>query len=262
MPSLIDAGLDVVHPIQKHTMDEAQVVREFGGQITFLAGIDVQHILQEEDTEGVRAEVRHMIDTFEGPDGGMCIAAGNGIVSGTPYENMVPWEDVDLLTSAGRKKIEEAWPHGQVCAWGWDGTSYTLLHPLLSLADRNLYQWQAYWYRAYEEDAQLIIPSQERAAEKQEHFRMFEEGDWCVRLEVRAGEWKDTDNFLGVSSNLTRADEGIFNVEEPPMMSPYLDLYFPGPVRYATRFLPAREVRLEWEFEVTTDLEGEQITLT
>ena len=28
------------------------------------------------------------ISTFDRPEGGMCIAAGNGIVSGTPFENI------------------------------------------------------------------------------------------------------------------------------------------------------------------------------
>ena len=35
-----------------------------------------------------REEVRFLIDTFDRPDGGLCLAAGNGIVSGTPIENI------------------------------------------------------------------------------------------------------------------------------------------------------------------------------
>ena len=85
---LAEAGVDVFHPVQKHTMDETAVAYEFGNRLTFLAGIDVQHVLQEKDTEGVREEVRFLIDTFDRPDGGMCIAAGNGIVAGTPFENI------------------------------------------------------------------------------------------------------------------------------------------------------------------------------
>jgi len=90
---LAETGVDVFHPVQKGTMDEIAVAREFGNQMTFLAGFDVQHILQEEDTEGVRKEVRFLIDTFDRPDGGMCIAAGNGIVAGTPFENIEAFLD-------------------------------------------------------------------------------------------------------------------------------------------------------------------------
>jgi uroporphyrinogen decarboxylase len=93
---LVEAGVDVFHPVQKGTMNEIVVAREFGDRLTFLAGIDVQHILQEQDPHGVRAEVRALIDTFDQPEGGMCIAAGNGIVSGTPFENIEAFLDEAL----------------------------------------------------------------------------------------------------------------------------------------------------------------------
>ncbi len=93
LPDLIEAGVDVFHPVQKGTMDETAVAQEFGDQMTFLAGFDVQHILQEASPEEVRAEVRWLVDTFDRPDGGMCIAAGNGIVSGTPFENIEAFLD-------------------------------------------------------------------------------------------------------------------------------------------------------------------------
>ena len=48
----------------------------------------MQHLIVEGTTDQVRAEVRFLIDTFDRPDGGMAIAAGNGIVSGTPFENI------------------------------------------------------------------------------------------------------------------------------------------------------------------------------
>jgi uroporphyrinogen decarboxylase len=93
LPALIEAGLDVFHPVQKGAMDEQAVARDFGDKLSFLAGIDVQHTLQEKDPEGVRAEVRFLIDTFDRPDGGLCLAAGNGIVRGTPIENIEAFLD-------------------------------------------------------------------------------------------------------------------------------------------------------------------------
>jgi uroporphyrinogen-III decarboxylase len=90
---LVEAGVNVFHPVQKGTMDEARVAREFGGSLTFLAGVDVQHVLQEADPAGVRTEVRNLIDLFDHAEGGMCIAAGNGIVSGTPFENIEAFLD-------------------------------------------------------------------------------------------------------------------------------------------------------------------------
>jgi uroporphyrinogen decarboxylase len=85
---LAETGVTVFHPVQKHTMDEATVAAKYGDKISFLAGIDVQHVLQEQGPEGVRQEVRFLIDTFDRPDGGLCLAAGNGILPGTPLENV------------------------------------------------------------------------------------------------------------------------------------------------------------------------------
>lgn len=97
LPALIDAGVNVFHPVQKGTMDEIAVAREFGDRLNFLVGIDVQHTLQEKSTEEVRAEVRFLVDTFDQPDGGMCLAAGNGIVNGTPFENIEAFLDEALV---------------------------------------------------------------------------------------------------------------------------------------------------------------------
>lgn len=88
LSEFIDAGVTVFHPVQRGTMDTALVAREFGDRLVFLAGLDVQEILPNGTPEEVRREVRHLIDTFDRPDGGMCIAAGNGILPGTPLENV------------------------------------------------------------------------------------------------------------------------------------------------------------------------------
>ena len=93
LEDLIEAGLDVFHPVQKHTMDEQDVARRFGGRLSFLVGFDVQQTLRTGTVDEVRAEVRYLIDTFDRPEGGMCLAAGNGIVAGTPLENIEAFLD-------------------------------------------------------------------------------------------------------------------------------------------------------------------------
>ncbi|MCE5327130.1 MAG: hypothetical protein LLG01_12035 [Planctomycetaceae bacterium] len=100
MDDLINTGVSVFHPVQKHTMDEAVVARRFGDRMTFLVGFDVQHILQEGTPEDVRCEVRHLIDTFDARNGGMCMAAGNGIVRGTPFENIEAYLDESIRYGA------------------------------------------------------------------------------------------------------------------------------------------------------------------
>jgi len=98
------AGVDVFHPVQKGTMDEGKTARDFGKALTFLVGVDVQHVLQEADPEGVRAEVRNLIDIFDRPEGGMCIAAGNGILPGTPFENIEAFLDEAVCYGAAHRR--------------------------------------------------------------------------------------------------------------------------------------------------------------
>lgn len=88
MKYLIEAGIDVLHPIQKGCMDEVQIVKEYGNQITFLAGVDVQHLLPEGTVEAVKDKVKELIDTFYKPEGGLLLAMGNGILRDTPIENI------------------------------------------------------------------------------------------------------------------------------------------------------------------------------
>ena len=85
---LIECGLSVLHPLQKHTMDWDEIAAKWCGKLAFLVGMDVQDTLINASPEDVRREVRLMRDTFDTPDGGFLYAAGNGIVGGTPLENI------------------------------------------------------------------------------------------------------------------------------------------------------------------------------
>jgi len=93
MDDFIEIGLDVIHPIQKYTMDERDVARRFGGRVAFWAGMDVQQILPRGTPDEVRREVRFMIDTYDRPDGGCMITAGNGITPDVPIENLRAFYD-------------------------------------------------------------------------------------------------------------------------------------------------------------------------
>ena len=49
--------------------------------------MDVQHLLPEGYVEEVRVGIRELIDAFYKPNGGLLLAAGNGILTDTPLEN-------------------------------------------------------------------------------------------------------------------------------------------------------------------------------
>ena len=88
MDYLIRAGLDVFHPVQKGCMDEADTVARFGKKISFLAGVDVQSLLPTGSREEIKLGVRKLIDTMYKSEGGLLLAAGNGIMPDAPMENI------------------------------------------------------------------------------------------------------------------------------------------------------------------------------
>ncbi|MFC1960790.1 uroporphyrinogen decarboxylase family protein [Chloroflexota bacterium] len=64
IPRLIEAEVDCLHPLQAQAanMEAVRLADEFGGQITFLGGIDAQGILPHGTPEEVRAEVKRVRD--------------------------------------------------------------------------------------------------------------------------------------------------------------------------------------------------------
>lgn len=88
MEYLIEAGLDVFHPVQTGCMDPEKTVEAFGDRITFLAGIDVQNLMPNASAEEVKQQIRRMKRTYNRDGKGMLIAMGNGIMPDTPLQNI------------------------------------------------------------------------------------------------------------------------------------------------------------------------------
>jgi len=88
MEDLIEIGLDVIHPIQPFAMDAEATVDAFVGRITFMPGIDVQHLLPHCTREEVIAGTKNLIDTFLSPGGGMIVSLSNAIHTDVPCENI------------------------------------------------------------------------------------------------------------------------------------------------------------------------------
>ena len=88
IPKLIDLGVDMLHPIQKYTMNEKEIVDKYGGRISFNAGFDVQRIIPWGKPEDVRKEVRFMMDTYFRQDGRFILTAGNMIHGDCPIQSL------------------------------------------------------------------------------------------------------------------------------------------------------------------------------
>ncbi|HET6455163.1 MAG TPA: uroporphyrinogen decarboxylase family protein, partial [Armatimonadota bacterium] len=103
IPDWIEMGLDVLHPIQKHTMDDKTIAREFGKDICIWAGLDVQQVIPWGTPEEVRAEIRFLIDTYLRPEGRLMLTAGNGITEDCPVESLRAF--CDEAYNYGLKKV-------------------------------------------------------------------------------------------------------------------------------------------------------------
>jgi uroporphyrinogen decarboxylase len=69
MDYLIEAGLDVFHPVQKGCMDIEDTAQRFGNKITFLASVDVQQLLPNGTPDQIHKDIAYMKKTFKTTNG-------------------------------------------------------------------------------------------------------------------------------------------------------------------------------------------------
>lgn len=91
LPCLIDAGFDIINPVQINAkdMDPRKLKEEFGSVLTFWGGgIDTQKILPFGTPDEIR---RHVIEQCEiwGHDGGFVFNAVHNIQANVPIENVI-----------------------------------------------------------------------------------------------------------------------------------------------------------------------------
>ena len=91
IPLLIEAGVDMLEPIQTRAagMDPAELKREFGKDICFYGGVDLQEVLCKGTPETVSNEVKRLIDIL-GKDGGYILGPGHTYIQiDAPFENIM-----------------------------------------------------------------------------------------------------------------------------------------------------------------------------
>jgi len=96
IPDFIDAGFDVLNPVQisAKDMDPVRLKKEFGKDIVFWGGgVDTQKILPFGTPKEVREEVKRLIDIF-GDGGGFVFNTVHNVQANVPFENIVAMLEV------------------------------------------------------------------------------------------------------------------------------------------------------------------------
>jgi uroporphyrinogen decarboxylase len=92
IPDFIEAGIDILNPIQVSATDMGdgkKLKQEFGKDITFWGGgVNTQSILPRGTTKEVKEDVRRRIGEFA-PGGGYVFAAVHNIQPDVPPENII-----------------------------------------------------------------------------------------------------------------------------------------------------------------------------
>ncbi len=87
VPDMVEAGLDILNPLQPECLDVDAVHREFGDRLTFDGCIGTQSTMPWGTPDDVRARVREVIDKY-GRDGGLFIAPTHVLEPEVPLENI------------------------------------------------------------------------------------------------------------------------------------------------------------------------------
>lgn len=91
LPMIIDSGVDMLEPIQTRArgMEPEGLKRDFGKDLCFYGGVDMQRTLCEGTPEQVADEVKMLIDIL-GQEGGYIIGPGHTYIQvDTPIENIM-----------------------------------------------------------------------------------------------------------------------------------------------------------------------------
>jgi uroporphyrinogen decarboxylase len=86
---LVDAGLQVLNPVQPQAMDVRRLARDFGGRLCFYGGVDVQGTMVRGTPAEVRREVHDLVALFGGRGGGYIGGTSHAIMPETPLENVI-----------------------------------------------------------------------------------------------------------------------------------------------------------------------------
>jgi uroporphyrinogen decarboxylase len=108
LPDLIEAGIDLLNPIQWRCpgMVREELKRDFGGRLVFHGGMDNQVTLPFGTVDDVRREVRENLRIL-GAGGGFILAPCHNIQPLTPVENVVAMYETGFHEGGGSGRFME-----------------------------------------------------------------------------------------------------------------------------------------------------------
>jgi len=89
IPDLIEAGIDILNPLQPTgpEMDAQKIKESFGDRLCFHGGIDIQHIMRQSSPKIIEHEIKTKIKALA-PGGGYILATTHNIQPDTPIRNI------------------------------------------------------------------------------------------------------------------------------------------------------------------------------
>ena len=104
LPMIIEAGVDLIEPIQIRAtgMDPEGLKRDFGGDLCFYGGVDLQDVLCHGTPQRVSDEVKRLIDILN-RDGGYILGPGHTYIQiDAPLENILTMYETAYSYRKGR----------------------------------------------------------------------------------------------------------------------------------------------------------------
>jgi len=213
------------------------------------------------------------------------LASGGGFNQvGCPYTYGVRLREVEVEFE-GRAlgyadAVSAGWVRGTFWFWdpeerdgrggyGFFGAQETVLAP-----------WMGYWCKALVDCHLLVYPPDhlganpplqpfEAASSSASAAKSRSGGtrdDWMLQLVASSPRVSDSANFIGVSPAASRGYDAL-DVDEPPVIGPYVQLAFPHPNWGRNSGLYTQDIRSAggaeqaWDVQVRTNLAGEQVRI-
>ncbi len=93
VPDLLEAGIDILNPVQPECVDHDWIKKTYGSQVSFSGGLGVQSVLPFGSPEEVRFHVQRVIQS---------LGSGGGLIIGPSHliERDVPIQNIETMLSA------------------------------------------------------------------------------------------------------------------------------------------------------------------